>query len=141
MGGLSRGAPRIVDGQLRFSGTVSLENNGGFSSVRTTGRVYDLSGAKAILLRVEGDGRTYQLRLATDARVGRSAVSYSADVPTSAGKWTEVRIPFATLVPTFRGERLNGPPLDLARVEEVGLLIGDGRAGPFALVVEWIKVE
>jgi hypothetical protein len=29
----------------------------------------------------------------------------------------------------------------LARVEEVGLLIGDGRAGPFALVVEWIKVE
>jgi monofunctional biosynthetic peptidoglycan transglycosylase len=24
MGGLSRGAPRIVDGQLRFSGTVSL---------------------------------------------------------------------------------------------------------------------
>lgn len=141
MGGVSEGRPTIADGQLRFAGTLSLENNGGFSSVRTTGRAFDFSGAKAMMLRVQGDGRTYQLRLATDARVRRSAIAYSAEFPTTAGQWTEVRIPFDTLVPTYRGTRLDGPPLDLSKVEEIRLLIGDGRGGPFTLAVDWIKVD
>ncbi len=141
MGGLSQGGPAIADGQLRFAGTLSLANHGGFSSVRATGRQFDLAGAKTMILRVQGDGRTYQLRLATDARVRSSHVSYRAAFPTIAGQWTEVRIPFATRVPTYRGDRLDGPPLDLTRVEEVGLLIGDAREGPFVLVVDWVKVE
>ncbi len=141
MGGLSRGRPAVADGQLRFTGTLSLENNGGFASVRTTGRVYDLSGATAMILRVQGDGRTYQLRLATDARIRRSAIAYGAEFQTTAGQWTEVRIPLASLVPTFRGRTLDGPPLDLAKVEEIRLLIGDDRKGPFSLIVDWIKVE
>ena len=139
MGGRSQGEATIAEGHLHFSGTLSLENNGGFSSVRTTGRPYDLSGATAMMLRVLGDGRTYQIRLATRARIGRSAIAYSAAFATTAGQWTEVRIPLATLTPTFRGKTLDGPPLDLTRVEDIRLLIGDHREGPFALVVDWIK--
>lgn len=141
MGGLSEGRPVVTDGQLRFSGTLSLENNGGFASVRTTGRVYDFRGVTALVLRVKGDGRTYQLRLATDARIRRSAIAYGAEFQTAAGQWTDVRVPLASLVPTFRGRTLTGPPLDQSRVEEIRLLIGDDREGPFALVVDWIKVE
>ena len=33
------------------------------------------------------------------------------------------------------------PPLDLTKVEEIGLLIGDAREGPFVLVVDWVKVK
>ena len=141
MGGLSQGGPRIADGQLIFTGTLSLQNNGGFSSIRTTGRAFDLRDRQAMILRVKGDGRTYQLRLATDATVGGSSVSYGADFPTTAGQWTETRIAFDTLVPTFRGEPLSGPPLDLAKVEEIGILIGDKREGAFSLAVDWIKVR
>lgn len=140
MGGVSTGAPTIADGQLRFAGTLSLDNNGGFASVRTTGRTYDFSDAAAIVLRVRGDGRTYQVRLATDARIRRSAIAYGAEFRTAAGEWIEVRIPFTRLVPTFRGRTLDGPPLGLANVQEIRLLIGDDREGPFALVVDWIKV-
>lgn len=141
MGGLSEGQPAIVDGQLRFSGTLSLENNGGFASVRTSGRVYDLRGATALVLRVKGDGRTYQLRLATGARIRRSAIAYGGEFQTTAGQWMDVRVPLASLAPTFRGRTLAGPPLDQSRIEEFRLLIGDDRAGPFALAVDWIKVE
>ncbi len=141
MGGVSEGAPTIVDGQLRFSGSLSLENNGGFASVRTNARAFDLRAAKAMILRVRGDGRTYQLRLATDARIRRSPIAYGAEFPTTAGQWTEVRIPFDSLVPTFRGRTLNGPPLDVSKVEEIRLLIGDGREGPFALAVDWMRVD
>ena len=141
MGGLSRGGPRLADGQLHFEGVLSLDNNGGFSSVRTIGREFDLSGKRAMVLRVRGDGRRYQLRLATDARFRGAAVSYGAEFATTAGQWTEVRIPFADLSPSFRGYALDGPPVNLGQVEEIGLLIGDKREGPFQLAVDWIGVQ
>lgn len=141
MGGLSQGGPRIHDGVLYFSGRLSLENNGGFSSVRTRPGNYDLSATKAMILRVKGDGRTYQLRISTDARHRGSRISYGADFPTKAGEWTEVTVPFETLVPSHHGRQLAGPPLDLSKVEEIGLLLGDGRAGDFALAVEWMKAQ
>ena len=68
MGGRSHGNARIVDRQLHFSGTLSLDNGGGFASVRTQGRRLDLRDASAMLLQVRGDGRRYQLRVATAAR-------------------------------------------------------------------------
>ena len=69
-----------------------------------------------------------------------AAVPLKIDDPTAESR-PEVRIPFATLVPTSRGDRLDGPPLDLTKVEEIGVLIGDAREGPFVLVVDWVKVE
>lgn len=44
MGGRSTGGPEVAAGQLRFTGVLSLENNGGFSSVRTVGRDFDFTG-------------------------------------------------------------------------------------------------
>ncbi len=141
MGGLSSGGPKLVDGTLEFSGTLSLANNGGFSSVRSAGRDFDLSDASTVILRVRGDGRQYQLRLATDARHRGVAVSYGASFETTAGEWTEVRVPLASLQPTARGTPLQGPALDAAQVREFGLLVADKREGSFALSVHWIAVE
>ena len=94
-----------------------------------------------MVLRVRGDGRRYQLRLATDARYRSMPISYSVEFDTTAGEWTEVRLPLATLKPTVRGDTLQGPPLDPAQVREIGLLIADKREGPFTLLVDWIAVE
>lgn len=141
MGGESSGGPTVADGVLEFSGTLSLANNGGFSSVRSVGREYDLGKASHVLLRVRGDGRRYQLRLATDARYRGMPVSYGASFDTTAGEWTRVRLPLASLSPTVRGQDLQGPPLDASRVREIGLLIADKREGPFRLLVDWIVAE
>ncbi len=141
MGGLSQGAPVRQDGQLRFSGVLSLANNGGFSSVRTSGRSFDLSGVEAMHLRVKGDGRSYQLRLATDARFRGSPVSYGASFATEADRWIEVRIALDDLKPSYRGYQLDGPPLNRSRVREIGLLIGDKREGAFSLLVDSIAAE
>jgi monofunctional biosynthetic peptidoglycan transglycosylase len=141
MGGVSRGGPTLAEGQLRFSGELSLANNGGFSSVRSVGRSYDLSGAEAVVLRVRGDGRRYQLRLATDARYRGMSVSFGAEFDTVAGQWLEVHIPIRSLAPTVRGFALQGPAMDPRVVREIGLLIADKREGAFVLVVDWIGVE
>lgn len=141
MGGRSQGGPAIADGRLQFRGHLSLANNGGFASVRAAGRAFDFSGAAAVLLRVRGDGRPYQLRLATDARHRGIAVSYGGGFATRAGQWILVRVPLAALQPTARGRALDGPPFDPTRVREIGLLIADGREGAFALDVDWIGLE
>lgn len=140
MGGLSTGEPTIKHGTLHFMGGLSLDNNGGFSSIRTKGS-YDFSGKEAMVLRVKGDGRTYRLILATDARHRGSAVTYGAEFKTEPGQWIDVRIPFKDLSPSWRGEKLDGPPFDVSKVGEIGILIGDKKAGRFALEVDWIAVE
>jgi NADH dehydrogenase [ubiquinone] 1 alpha subcomplex assembly factor 1 len=141
MGGVSRGGAKLVDGSLHFRGILSLENNGGFSSIRSGGPTRDLSAAQAIVLRVKGDGRTYRLQLATNAVFRRSRISYQAGFPTQIGTWVEVRVPLAALVPQFRGQILSGPPLDRSRIEEIGLSLADGNPGAFALEVDWIRAE
>lgn len=140
MGGLSKGLADIKHGSLHFRGDLSLENNGGFSSIRTAGD-YDFSGKEAVVMRVKGDGRSYQLRLATDARHKGSAVSYGAEFATVNAGWIEVRIPLKSLTPSWRGVKLDGPALDALAVEEIGILIGDKKAGRFSLEVDWIAVE
>lgn len=139
MGGVSKGGAEIGDGVLHFTGSLSFENNGGFAQVRIRDLGYDLSGKKGVRMRVMGDGRTYQLRLATNARHRGSRISYSVEFPTQAGEWTEVEVAFADLKPSHHGRKLDGPPANLAEIEEMSFLIGDKREGAFSLKVDWMK--
>ncbi|MCU0791751.1 MAG: CIA30 family protein [Opitutaceae bacterium] len=141
MGGVSRSDSRTQDGSLHFHGVLSLENNGGFASVRRRTAPRDLGPATHVVLRVKGDGRTYRLQLGTSAQFRRSRIAYQAEFATRAGEWIEARVPLASLVPTYRGENLSGPPLDHAGIEEFGFLLADGRAGAFALEVAWMRAE
>lgn len=141
MGGESCGGPAIQDGQLIFAGQISLENNGGFSSVKSRGRQFDLSGFHSLRLRLKGDGRTYQLRLYTGASYGRSPIAYTAELATQAGEWAEPVVSISQLSPRFRGRAISGPSFDAEHVEAIGLLLGDKRAGAFELRVKWIRAE
>jgi monofunctional biosynthetic peptidoglycan transglycosylase len=140
MGGLSQGKREISkDGILRFFGTLSLENNGGFSSLRTGEVKLDLSGAEGVMLRVKGDGRTYQLRLGTDAEYRGNEMSFQAGFPTTKGEWTEVKVPFKRFVGSWRGTALPDKTLDPSKIRRLGLQLADKKEGPFELHVDWIR--
>ncbi len=141
MGGVSKGGAVVIDGLLVFTGSLSLENNGGFAQVRIRNLGADLSGKSGVKLRVMGDGRIYQFRLATDARFRGSRIAYSVEFPTAADKWTEVEVKFADLKASHHGDALDGPPANLSQVEEMSFLIADKREGPFSLKVDWMKAE
>ena len=139
MGGISQGQSDITpDGTLRFFGNVSLENNGGFSSIRSLDEERDLSAYDGILIRVRGDGNRYALNLRTDVRI--RAGSYRVKFDTEADKWLEVFLPFAGFRATSFGvEQADAPPLDPRKIRSFGFLISDKQAGPFNLEVDWIK--
>ncbi|MEM9057570.1 MAG: CIA30 family protein [Pseudomonadota bacterium] len=132
MGGRSVGDFAVAGGQLSFFGRTNTDG-GGFSSLRTGPLVLDLSDRAGIQLRVKGDGRRYTWRLATDARREGRQVGYWLEFDTTAGHWLDVFLPFADFVPRFRGYRLDGPPLDPARIAGMGLMIYDKRDGVFDL--------
>lgn len=140
MGGRSKGQISATKaGTLKFQGKLSLENNGGFSSVRTDDLSLDLSNASGLLLRVRGDGRTYQMRLGSDARYRGMEVSFQADFPTDKGNWMEVKIPFEKLSGSWRGRSLKDKVFNPAKVRRLGLLLADKKPGPFNLEVDWIR--
>ncbi len=140
MGGLSRSSISMTKGLLVFRGEVSLENNGGFASVRSAPDRQNLAGFDAFIVRARGDGKRYKFTVRTET--GFDTPLYQCAFTTKRGEWEEHRLPFREFVPTFRGRVLtNVPPLNPAGVVSVGLLISDKQEGPFKLELAWIKAS
>lgn len=139
MGGASQSRADHVDGSgLRFTGTVSLENNGGFASIRSADAAFDLGGFQGLFLRVRGDGKTYKLSLRTDDFF--DGVSYQGIFATDQDHWQEIVLPFPEFRPTHHGIALTTvAPMDAASIRSFGLFIADGQVGPFQLDIAWIK--
>ena len=117
---------------------VSLKNNGGFASVRSSAVRENLSGTDAFVLRVRGDGRRYKFTVRTESVF--DAPNYQAEFTTKRGAWEEHRLSFKDFVPAFRGRVLTDlPPLNPAKLATVGVLIADKQADPFRLEMSWIK--
>jgi len=62
MGGLSKGNIKLIDDVMCFSGDISKENNGGFTSVFQK-ITLPSDNIHWITIRVVGDGNRYQLRI------------------------------------------------------------------------------
>jgi NADH dehydrogenase [ubiquinone] 1 alpha subcomplex assembly factor 1 len=141
MGGVSDGRFKITDaGTLEFFGTLSLENNGGFASVRTKPTELDIKAGDIIVVRVKGDGREYMLNLYTNSR--RRAFSYRAPLSTTKDEWTEVKVPLEDFIPTAFGRRVQGMgPVEPSQINGLGFMLADKKPGTFQMKVEWVKVE
>ncbi len=139
MGGRSQSTIRQTgENTGRFTGQLSLENNGGFASVRALLKSRDFSSANGLEIRVRGDGREYQLRLRTDE--GMDGVAYRAMFNTLDGVWATIQIPFGEFLPTFRGRILSeAESLDTADIAQVGLLLADKQPGDFSLEIDFVR--
>lgn len=138
MGGRSNGEfLRNKEGNGVFHGFVSLENNGGFSSVRYRIPTKNVEAFSKVKIYVKGDGKQYQLRVKTKTN---DYYSYVASFNTSTD-WTVVEIPFNTMYPSFRGQTLNAPNYPGKQMEEIAFLIGNKKAESFQLEIASIVIE
>jgi NADH dehydrogenase [ubiquinone] 1 alpha subcomplex assembly factor 1 len=138
MGGRSKGGFEVKNGKLIFTGSTNTAG-GGFSSIRTSLKKLDFKGREGVIIRLRGDGRTYKF----DVRMGRNSVAHRADFKTEkdTDSWQTVKIPFASLSPTWRGRRLPRllNKLKKPEIQSLGFMIYDKKDGPFELKVDWIK--
>lgn len=138
MGGLSKGDFSIEnEGHALFKGYVSLENNGGFSSVRYNLETKSVKNFKKIKLRLKGDGKQYQIRVKT--RIS-DYYSYIAYVKTN-GEWQTLEILFSEMIPSFRGSKLDLPNYPGEYLEQFAILIGNKKKEDFELYLDKIELE
>lgn len=140
MGGVSTGKFQVTKQKtLEFSGSLSLENNGGFASVRTKATKLSLEQGDVLVAKIRGDGREYSLNLYLNKPL--VAFSYRAAVTTKKDEWIEVRIPLDKFEATSFGRVVaNAGAVKPAEINALGFMLSDKKAGPFKLEVESIRV-
>lgn len=135
MGGRSDGRFSLTaEGHGLFKGEVSLENNGGFSSLRYPFRGLEVNKNDKIRIRLKGDGKKYQFRVKRSQRDYQSYITYIE----TTGEWQEIDIPLGELYPIYRGNRLNRPDFDHNIIQEIGFLIGNKKPQSFSLLIDEI---
>ncbi|NCA81377.1 MAG: CIA30 family protein [Opitutae bacterium] len=138
MGGVSQGQFAVnEEGNAVFTGNVSLENDGGFSSLQYGFDPVDVSTYRAIHIRLKSDGKRYQLRVESEKNVRHG---YAYDFETS-GDWQTVEIPFADMYAIRHGDRLDLPNYPGQTLAHVQILIGNNRAESFQLEIDKLWVQ
>jgi len=138
MGGRSQGNFAInEEGNAVFEGTVSLDNYGGFSSVRHRLLEKDISKYTKVLLRIKGDGKKYQFRIKEKRR---DYYSYITTFQTT-NEWQTITLEMHQMYPAFRGRTLNMDNLKPNKIEEIAILIGNKKAEQYRLEIDSISLQ
>lgn len=134
MGGVSSSSVGVERDELVFAGNLSLDNNGGFASMR--GPILEPGSAgtgDALAIDAVGDGRTYLVQILT------STDSYVARYVPTVGSTT---LPFSDFTST--GWRLDPAPavapLEAESIGQIAIYVLDKQVGEFVLRVRSISV-
>jgi hypothetical protein len=140
MGGVSSGQLTLTDGVLVFTGDLSLDNNGGFASMRSPAidpqQAAEWATRPGPRIQVEGDGRTWTVEVRTLDGDG----GWISPLATSADAATDTELPWTEFEPVtrFLDPRDTDVPLDPARIVSIAFYLVDGIEGPFTLGVRAI---
>jgi NADH dehydrogenase [ubiquinone] 1 alpha subcomplex assembly factor 1 len=140
MGGASTSTAVVKNGVLTFSGNVSLENNGGFASMRSGKLSSSITSAMgstdALVLRVRGSGTTFFVTVDT------TEYWYWAPITPTANTWVTVTIAYSQLKPRSRiGEPIDDGPYAGQRATRLGVIITNKQAEPFRLEIDWVATK
>ncbi len=138
MGGKSSGSFALSPkGHGLFKGAISLDNNGGFSSVRYKFDRKSVKGFTKIVLKIKGDTKKYQFRIKSNSQ---DYYSYITTFETN-GNWQEIEIPLQSMIPSFRGRTLDKPNFSGDAIEEIAFLIANKRVEKFQLLIDNIVLK
>jgi len=138
MGGRSRSTLVLSNaGYGQFSGHVSLENNGGFASVQLNKAIKLAPEMKFLVLRVKGDGKSYEFRIKSDVSQPQSYVHQF----TTTTQWEVIKLPISAFYPQFRGRKLNSPNFNFNNIAQLSFLIANKQEEDFVLCIDWIGLE
>lgn len=139
MGGRSQGKIALnEDGHGVFTGEVSLENNGGFTSIQHR---LDFDGNASnyqfVEIKLKGDGKRYQFRIKSSVLDRYSYIAYFQ----TSGSWETISIPLASMYPSFRGRKLDLSNFNEEDIEQIAILISNKVEERFELVIDRIQLR
>lgn len=139
MGGLSSSKANVKEDIIIFSGNVSLENNGGFASLRSPVKDYNFEEYSGIELKIKGDGKRFSLSMKETTCF--SGYFYTSTFETKKDEWITIKIPFNQFKLYYFGrETKSNKKIPLNNIKEISLLIGDKQEGYFKTQIDYIKL-
>lgn len=137
MGGLSKSEfYRSNKGYGIFKGTVSLENNGGFSMVKYCFLAKNIENFSKVKITFKGDLKKYQIRIKEVATTNYAFVKEFS----SNGNWQELEFSFMDFCPTFRGKKMDLPNFNKNKIEEIAFFIGNKKEENFEFLLKKIEL-
>lgn len=138
MGGRSLGKVNYENNFMHFTGNISLENNGGFSSLKSPFGNFDLSSYKRVEIRY----RSSEIPMAFTMEVSRAwyETYYRSALPSTKGEWETLELPLNE----FQGQsvgRKTGTKLGKNELEQIIRLgfINEGKGpGNFDFEVDYL---
>lgn len=139
MGGLSRGKVDFSNNSLIFSGEVSLENNGGFTSFRSPYRRFNLESFQYIEVRYRSEGLNCAFQLNQNQRFWRP--NHKLSLPTTDNEWTTVKVALSELNEYQMGQKTGYKMSNTAlrNTIRLGLITDSKSAGSFTIEIDYIK--
>jgi hypothetical protein len=139
MGGLSSSKVNVEDDKIIFSGNVSLENNGGFASLRSPVKDYNFENFSGVEIKIKGDGKRYSISMKETTYF--SGYFYTSSFETKKDEWIVAQIPFNQFKLYYFGKETNSTKkIPINNIKEISLLIGDKQEGSFNTVIDYIKL-
>lgn len=141
MGGLSRGRAELTENSILFKGTVSLDNNGGFSSLRSLFSNKNLSKFKEVTIRYRSSGISLAMTLSVSRRW--YVPNYKTSLSGTQGEWKTVTL----LLKDFRKHYIGKPMNELLEKEAQGEVIRFGfitdekKYGDFEFEIDYIEFQ
>lgn len=140
MGGITRSKLEYTATSLVLSGDISLENYGGFSSVKTRFKGVDLSEYKGLKIRCRSANQRFAFTL-EDSR-NWTQPNFKGDLPpTKDNAWSENTIYFKDFKEYQIGEPTGAKldPASLKNIVRLGIITTEKKEGPFSLEVDYVE--
>jgi len=137
MGGVSRSRVEYTDNSVQLSGVISLDNYGGFASLKTRFSKVDLSGYKGVRIRFRSTDQRFAFTLEDSQNWTRP--NYKNEFRAQKdGTWETATIYFKDFKETVIGEP-TGRKMDpsvLKNVVRMGIITTQKKEGAFSLEIE-----
>lgn len=141
MGGLSEGEAILTENSLVYSGNISLQNNGGFSSLRSRFDRFNLSDYETVTIRFKSKGQPFAFVLET-SRVWYEP-SYRYQFATADDDWKTVKMDLPEFKETRIGRETGAKISEdqLGDVIRMGFINSGKYESEFKLEIEYIVFE
>ncbi|MEM6802980.1 MAG: CIA30 family protein [Bacteroidota bacterium] len=141
MGGLSNGQVELTENTLKFFGEVSLDNFGGFTSVKSPFGQYDLSNSDKITIRYKTEGQIISISL-EDSEVFFNPY-FKLLLPDTEGRWAIVEADISDFKEYNLGQGGSTSISDdfLRNVRRIGFITSKKSEGKFFVEVDYLKFE
>jgi hypothetical protein len=139
MGGRSNSTAELSTNSLIFKGFISLKNNGGFASLRSSLGSFDLSVFKKVKIRFRSAGRDFALRLGTSDLYYRP--NYRHFFSSTTKDWEIAELNLSDFKEFTLGQ-ITSTKISkdiFEKIIRIGIILNDKKEGPFEIEIDYIE--